>query len=470
MSGGPSKETKIGSAISDTSHLLAESWVEIIRNFLIVSLIGSMVWFFCSVLRFTIEHSTDFLFEQFHHHAHHIWSTGSLILIAALIVSGVVRGWMLKYDYWQDAAGDGAATSIEYFHKTYTGHHDDSIVDVRYKQSTVGAAVRRVIITFLTVGFGGSGGIEGPVIPIGEHIGAGWSKLFRVKNRHDLRVFQMAGIAAAISTLLNAPFAAALFAGEVVFAERLVYRTLLYSMIAAICAYTLNNHLLHFQPLFSIAAHAHVYAPREYLEVSLVAILCSAPAALGINSVLMLLRKFMTLFNVTIRALIGAFFIGAIAFIMWFGLHIAPEHILGVSEGTLQTLINGSNQALFNIWWILFLLAFAKLLTMGFTYAAGGSVGLLIPAMYIGGVIGAAIYHVMPLLHIPVFSMNPSLFIIAGIASALVAVIEIPLATIAFVMEVFGAKFAAPAIVSVVICHLLAKRFKLYVAPPRQRR
>lgn len=51
---------------------------------------------------------------------------------------------------------------------------------------------------------------------------------------------------------------------------------------------------------------------------------------------------------------------------------------------------------------------------------------------------------------------------VAGIASALVAVAEVPLAAIAFVMEVFGAHFGPPAIVACVLTYLVAKRLRLY--------
>lgn len=464
---GPSKEIKIAGALKDTSHLLIETWAEIGRNFILVIVIGVTVWMFCSILRFAVEHSTDYLFAPFHGINAHV-TTGILILFVVLLISGVLRGWLLRLPAWKDAEGDGAGTSIAYFHKTYRQSRNiQDVTAIRYRQPTFIAAVRRIIVTILTVGMGGSGGIEGPVIPIGESLGAGWSRIFKIKNPHDLRVLQMAGIAAAIATLLNAPFTGALFAGEIVFTDRLVYRTLLYSMIAAITAYTLNNHFLHFVPLFAIAAHTYVYAPREYFEVSLVAIVCSAPAGLGINYVLKILGKLMHIFPAYLRAVIGASCVGGIAMLLWFGFHIGPSHVLGISEATLKELVSGTGPSWLSIWWILLLLASAKLFATGFTYASGGSTGLLIPAMYMGGVTGAAVYHIIVSLGVPVFSTNPSLFIISGIATALVAVIEIPLATIAFIMEVFGAQFAPPAIVSVVICHLLAKRFKLYVTPPR---
>ena len=42
-------------------------------------------------------------------------------------------------------------------------------------------AIKRVLVTVMTLGVGGSGGIEGPAIPVGQHIGSGFAKLYKVK-------------------------------------------------------------------------------------------------------------------------------------------------------------------------------------------------------------------------------------------------------------------------------------------------
>ena len=120
---------------------------------------------------------------------------------------------------WKSSEGDGATQSIEYFLKSYSETNDQKAVESRYSRATFMEAARRLFITTLTLGAGGSGGLEGPTIPIGEAVGAGWSKVFKVASADDLRCFQMAGIAAAVCTLLNTPFAAAIFAAEVVYSQ-----------------------------------------------------------------------------------------------------------------------------------------------------------------------------------------------------------------------------------------------------------
>lgn len=459
---GPSTTLKHEAAILDQSHLLEESWRTLARNFLTVVLIAVSSWLLTSVMRWCVEQGAEHLFEPFskpHESLHAAW-----ILMAVLVIAGLVRGMIIRLPSWSDSDGDGAGKSLQYFIHTYsTDESRHQATEERYRQPTFMRALRRMVMTVLTIGSGGSGGIEGPVIPIGESLGSGWSRIFHVQSADNLRAFQMAGIAAAVATLLNAPFTAAIFAAEIVFTDRIVYRTLFYSLLAAIIAYALNNHFLHFQPLFSIHGHPPIYSPREYLEVSLVAIFCSAPAGLGVHYVFGKLQKMLAFVPIVLRAAVGALLAGSIAMALWFGLGIEPRHVLGVGESTMRAVLNGFAGPLLSVWWILLLLVLAKCVNTGLTLMAGGSAGLLIPAMFMGGLMGAAAYYLMIALGIPAYANNPDLFVVAGIASSLVAVIEVPLAAIAFVMEVFGANFGPPAIVACVVCHMFVKRFKLYV-------
>ena len=57
-----------------------------------------------------------------------------------------------------------------------------------------------------------------------------------------------------------------------------------------------------------------------------------------------------------------------------------------------------------------------------------------------------------------------SLWLVAGIASALVAVISVPLAAIALVLEIFGSAYGPPAIVACGLTYVLTLRFSMYTA------
>lgn len=351
------------------------------------------------------------------------------------------------------------ARSLEFFHATYES--GDTKKQPRYQQPDFLQAIRRAILTSFTVGSGGSGGIEAPVVPIGECIGAGWSRLFKIPQPDDLRIYQMAGISAAVATLLDAPMTSALFAAEIVYNARILYRPLMYSLIGAIVAYALNNHFLNFEPLFTPRARHFSYSLKEYMEVCAIALICSAPASLGIAFLFKHLKRMIKPFPSVLRPIIGAVCTGAIGLSIWFGLGLEPQHVLGVSEETIIQVMAGEGNPLLSVWWILLLLVVAKAFATGFTLMAGGSAGALVPAMYLGGISGAGIYQTLLILGYPL-EANVAVFVVAGLASALVAVVQVPLAAIAFVMEVFGAAYGPPAIVACVLTYLFARRWKLY--------
>ena len=115
------------------------------------------------------------------------------------------------------------------------------------------------------------------------------------------------------------------------------------------------------------------------------------------------------------------------------------------------------------VWWVLGLVVVMKALTTGLTLMAGGSAGLLVPAMYMGGMTGAMMFLLLQSLGIYMPPDAITLFVITGIASGLVAIVEVPIATIAFVIELFGASFGPVAILSVVICYHFSRRWELYL-------
>jgi len=144
-------------------------------------------------------------------------------------------------------------------------------------------------------------------------------------------------------------------------------------------------------------------------------------------------------------------------------LHIDITHVLGVGENTIHDLINNEGNPELKIWWVLILIVVAKTLTTGLTLMAGGSAGLLVPSMVLGGAAGASMFYFISGLELNILaSTNPHLFIVSGISAALVAVVQVPVAAVLIVMEMFGANFGPPAMISVVVCHLLVKRLKGY--------
>ncbi|MCP3689168.1 MAG: chloride channel protein [Gammaproteobacteria bacterium] len=470
MAGGPDKSVKMNSAGRDISETLYDSWFELARNLLIIAIVSICTWALVSVVRFGIELCYDATLGVFAEAAEAGVEEGRAvesakldfsmwIVMGVLVAGAIIRTLLLSLPSWRSSVGDGMGEALGEIHASY--EESSSEVPARYQKPDFMHALRRVILTILTVGSGGSGGIEAPVVPIGESIGAAWSRLFGVIRREDVRLFQIAGIAAAISTLLDAPFTAAVFAAEVVYHGRVLYRTLTYSLIAAVIGFALNNHFFEVEALFSAPHHPHNYTPVEYMEIAAVAFVCSTPAALLLAWLFSRLRFIFSLLPFYTRSLAGAIGAGAVAVCLWFWLGIGPQHILGVSEETIVLVLTGMGESYLQLWWVLLLLILGKLLATAFTLVSGGSAGLLVPAMYIGAVTGAAVYQILFLLGYEP-SGHISLYVVSGLSSALVAVAHVPLSAIALVLEVFGAAYGPPAIVACVFTYMLSRRYEMF--------
>src|SRR5262249_30989398 len=73
-----------------------------------------------------------------------------------------------------------------------------------------GVAIEKIVTSAVTIGTGGSGGAEGPIVQIGAAIASGVGQLFRFA-RHQMPVLIGCGSAAGISAIFNAPIGGVLF-------------------------------------------------------------------------------------------------------------------------------------------------------------------------------------------------------------------------------------------------------------------
>jgi CIC family chloride channel protein len=198
--------------------------------------------------------------------------------------------------------------------------------------------------------------------------------------------------------------------------------------------------------------------------VVIVAVGFSAPAAIALGPVFRGAERVFGTLPAVIRAAAGALVTGFVAVTLWVLLDVHPKHILGIGEETINDVVNGTGPAVLRIWWILLLVVVAKTLATAATLKSGGSVGMLVPSMYMGALVGAAGYYLLG--EIGLYA-GPSVAVFAasGMAAALTAVAGVPLASIALVLEVFGSDYGPAAAIACAMCFTASRRFSLYLRP-----
>ncbi len=434
---------------------LHDSWDHIARLVILSAMLAAFVWAAITGLRWSVHHSFELLLHEVEHGG---LGMGGWLLLVVLGFVGTLRGLLIRRKGWADASGDGMDVALDNFHSTYGDEDDDP--QPRYDRPTFSLALKKALTTVLTLGSGGSGGLEAPSVLISESMSAGFARVFGIKSEHELRTYQLAGISAAVTTLLGAPFAAALFATEIAYGDRIIYRKFAYALGAGVIAYVLNNRTFGYTPLFSAPPHDPTYSMAEYGITALVAVAVSTPVALGFGVAMKHTQALVDRVHPVMHGSITSIAVGVVALGLWAFAGLSPVHVLGMGEETIAGVL--AHDESLSAWWVLLLIIVGKCLTTGLTLSGGGSAGMLIPSMVLGGVSGALTAQLLIATGVAPVELDPALFAVVGIASALVAVIGVPLAAIALVLEVFGAPYGPPAILACGLTYLMTLHISIY--------
>lgn len=297
----------------------------------------------------------------------------------------------------------------------------------------------RVITSALTVGFGGSVGLEAPMVVTGSAIGSNMGSLMHL-NAKKRTLLIGCGAAGAISAIFGAPIGAVIFAIEVILME-ISTASFIPLLIASVTGSLTSMILIGDESLFNfdlkdtfIAAHMPYYL--------LLGIICGL-VSLYFTKMVRSTEKFLgNLGNQSMRLLYGGAFLGFMVFFF--------PPIYGEGYSTLNMLIEGSTDQIldkspfFSIsekpWFVLLFLGFIILLkpiASAVTIGAGGSGGIFAPSLYVGGILGFVFAYSKNMLgfHIPLPLAHFTLVAMCGVMSG---VQHAPLSAIFLIAEITG--------------------------------
>ena len=453
-------------------------------------IIGVVVWAVVYPLKFIVH-------ELLHINLHWLENAPSLLFVfiplclGAVIVAAITRYKAATIHYHDDnghvhelndAEGDGLERTIALYYSseptiehTLTGKEG---LGVRWELPTFSLATRKFAATVVTLGSGGSGGLEASVTLIGESLSAGLFKPRRIgeraadrinilhriwnwwrpNNPDDLQTAQLSGVAAAVSVLLGAPFAAAFFATEVMYHRRPIIEKLIYALISSLIAYFLTNIVeAGHEPLFATELH---YLPPSTPGYMGVLILMSAVISLVAIFFSRLRARMDHAFhhnvsNTYVRMVLGAALTGTVAIsVAWltayFGLaENGLELVMGTGESAIDAAFAGELTVI-----VAFIALFAKMFATLFTVSSGGSAGLLIPSLFFGTMV-ASMFATW-------FGYAPMMLIGPAMTASLIAIVNVPLAAILFTVEMFGSAYMVPALIVLVVTSILAHDNSIY--------
>ncbi len=298
----------------------------------------------------------------------------------------------------------------------------------------------QIITSSLTVGLGGSAGLESPIAITGAAFGSNFAQKYRL-NYKDRTLLLACGVAAGIAAAFNAPIAGVLFAIEVILSDMSVTAFIPIMISAAtgslVSAVVLKEDiLLTFKNKLIFDYHNIPF----YVVLGILAGLVSVYHARNFRRVEHFLSKFKS--SVYKKALFGASLLAILIFFFptLFGEGYESIKTLSTTNpGILleNTILDGykSNE------WILLLFIgatmFIKAFATGLTLGSGGNGGNFAPSLFVGSYLGYFVAKFFNLIGITK-DLPISNFSVVGMAGVLSGLFHAPLTAIFLIAEITG--------------------------------
>lgn len=296
-----------------------------------------------------------------------------------------------------------------------------------------------IVTSALTVGFGGSAGLESPIVTTGSAIGSNFAKTFKVDYK-DRTLLLASGAAAGIAAAFNAPIAGMLFALEVLLVDVKI-SAFIPLMIASASGVILSNALMESDILLTF----ELRQPFDYHNVLYYVMLGVLAGMVSVYYSRLFLKAEHIIKSITVRpylkALTGGLIIAMMVLIFPPLFGEGYESIKVLSDIQPEKLFEHSILSAFTEYkWMIFglivLTMFLKVVAAAITIGSGGNGGNFAPSMFVGAYLGFAFSSFVNMLGFS--KISESNFTIVGMAGILTGVFHAPLTGIFLIAEITG--------------------------------
>ncbi|AVI50360.1 chloride channel protein [Pukyongia salina] len=319
-----------------------------------------------------------------------------------------------------------------------------------------------LLLAPITVGFGGSVGLEGPTVATGSAISSNLSRMLHM-NQSTRTLLIGCAAAGAMSSIFKAPIAAIIFAVEV-FSLDLTLVSLIPLLLASVSA-VITSYFFFGNDIilpFSITDKFTLSDLPVYALLGVVAGFVSIYFTITFERI----QKFFDKFSSPLkRLIIGGLGIGILVYF------IPP--LYGEGFDMINALVNGNTDPVLknNIFhldianpWILISLLVGlvvfKVIASSLTFGAGGVGGIFSPTLFMGSIMGfctAKIINATQILTNPVSESN---FTLVGMTGLMAGVLHAPLTAIFLIAEVTaGYELIIPLMITAAISFTITKYF-----------
>jgi len=348
---------------------------------------------------------------------------------------------------------------VKYVVKDNIGHGISRILQSISRNNSIIKAhnmYTSLVASTLTVSFGGSVGLEAPIVLTGSAIGSNLARYLRLDYK-TCTLLVGCGAAGAIAGIFKAPVAAVIFALEVLMLD-LTMASLIPLLISSASGAILAYFFLGNGAIFSFEVQTKSFALGNLPFYAMLGLLCGLVSVYFTKANLSIEKQFQRMPKSALRLLAG----GAIASLLVF---LFPP-LFGEGYQTLSDLLNGDGMKLldgsifseigdnyFLLLVFLVLLLIFKVVAMSATTAGGGVGGVFAPSLFMGGITG---FFLSKIINFFISGRLPeSNFVLAGMAGVMAGVMHAPLTAIFLIAEITGGyQFFIPLMITSVVAYL----------------
>ena len=321
-----------------------------------------------------------------------------------------------------------------------------------------------LITAALTMGFGGSAGLEAPIVNTGTALGSNLGKFWRLDGE-ERKVLIGCGAAAAISALFNSPISGVIFSLEML-ALSLNIRSLIPILLSAVAANLMAHGINAAEVILPARFDGEAYTMQDL------------PGLIAVGAVAALVSWYFTRSTIWLeehverinqrwrRLLLAGAGLGILVFLF--------PALYGEGFGVIRSIMEGQGGRLaegslfFDLTldspWILLIYAaatiLAKVLATTLTISGGGNGGYFAPALFTGALTGWLVAQVLNTVGLTP-EVNAGVFALVGMAGLIAGVMHAPFTAIFFIAEITqGYELIVPLMLVSAIAYLVNIAFE----------
>ncbi len=317
-----------------------------------------------------------------------------------------------------------------------------------------------IVASSLTVGMGGSVGLEGPTVATGAAIGSNLGRFFKL-NYKQITLLLGCACAGAMSAIFKAPVAAIVFAIEVIMID-LTMMSILPLLLASVSAVLTSYFFLGQNVLYPVDLKVY-FTLQEMPFYIVLGILSGLVSVYFTKTYVFIGNIFDKMNNTYTKVLVGGLVLGIL-------IAVFPT-LYGEGYEDINTCLSGSYSYLFkgdlfssfsnNLYVIIALLVIVimlKVVASSITFGAGGVGGIFAPTLFMG--VNTGFLFAFVINQITGNALPVSNFALAGMGGMIAGVLHAPLTAIFLIAELTGGyKMFVPLMVTSTFSYFIVKFF-----------